>query len=383
MRSHIRRDTRTIAIDARMLGQPQCFGISRVIMEMVRHFPANPDVPVTLLAPERTPERFDLAVLPDAVDIVSCRTPITEPYRFADLARIVRDRHAGVLYSPYHALAPLWVPCPQVVSVHDCIFEADLRLTGGRFRQLAYATNTSRVLRQAVAVCVPSQATAATLPGYYRHVPPITVCRNGVNTEDFAPHSPAELDRIRRRLGLPSRYVLNVGSRRSHKNQSLLVRALAGMDPSICLVMVGRRDSRSFDEVDHLVVDLGLKDRVMILDGVSDHDLIAIYQLAGVFAFPSLAEGFGLPPLEAMAAGVPVVASSIPVVAEVCGDAAVLVSPHDARAWTHALTSVVESPELRSAMIDRGFKSAAAAGWRDGADALFTLLTRVAQGLQR
>lgn len=377
--SRAERTPRSIVIDARMLGRPQCFGIARVIIEMVSHFPRSTSNPVKMLVPTEIPPRFDLTQLPSATDVIPCEAPVGQPHRVAALARTLRVLNAGVLYSPYHALAPLWAPCPTVVSVHDCIFEADMRLANGRIRQLAYMANTARVLRQAVAVAVPSAATAETIPAFYGHVPAITVCRNGVNGAAFVPLSARQLDAASKRLSLPERFVLNVGSRRAHKNQAILVRALARMDPTISLVLIGRRDPRSDDQIDQLVAELRLQDRVLALDGISDADLAAVYQLASVFAFPSLAEGFGLPPLEAMAAGSPVVASSIPAVAEVCGDAALLISPHDPAAWSDALSMVVTTPSLRTNMVQRGFKAASAAGWQDGATELFTLLTRIAQ----
>lgn len=367
---------RGVVIDGRMLGQPQCFGIARVILEMVAHFPAS-DVPVRLLRPPVLPDWMSFDRLDPAVDVILTDVPVTAPYRVAGLTRLLRRLDAGVLYEPYHALAPLWAPCPMVVTVHDCIFEGDLRLTGGRARQWAYRLNTARVLRRAAAVTVPSTATAAAIGGYYRTVPDVTVCPNGVQSDAFRTDR-AAVDRAREELGLPERFVLNVGSRRPHKNQAVLVRALALMDPGVSLVLVGRPDPRAHDEVAAVVAELGLAGRVLELEAVPDHLLAATYRAAGAFAFPSVAEGFGLPVLEAMSAGTPVVASAIPVVAEVTGDAAVLVAPHDVRAWATALGAAVDDAALRATMIARGTAVAAAATWSRGADRLFALLAEVA-----
>jgi glycosyltransferase involved in cell wall biosynthesis len=369
----------SIVIDGRMLGQPQCFGIARVILEMVAHFPAAGGTPIRLLRPPVLPGWMSFDRLPPFVDIVTSNAPITSPHRISEVSSQLRSLNAGVVFEPYHALAPLWAPCPIVVTVHDCIFEADLRLTGGRAKQLAYVANTARALRRAAAVAVPSTATAAAIGGFYRKVPPVTVCPNGVDATAFDVDE-AATDRARAVLGLPDRFVLNVGSRRPHKNQAVLLRALALMDSSVSLVLVGRPDPRVEDEVGRLTDELGLRGRVREIETIPDDLLAGTYRASGAFAFPSVAEGFGLPLLEAMAAGTPVVASALPVIAEVTRDAAILVSPHDPATWATTLTGVLNDRELRRTMISRGTRVATSAGWTVGAERLHALLTRVATG---
>jgi glycosyltransferase involved in cell wall biosynthesis len=116
------------------------------------------------------------------------------------------------------------------------------------------------------------------------------------------------------------------------------------------------------------------------MPGLPDEWLPAVYRAASVFAFPSLAEGYGLPVLEAMAAGVPVVMSDIEVMAEVAGSAALMVPPRDVAGWASALTAVLSDAALAGRLTAAGHTTAAAASWEHGASALVSLLSAVAAG---
>jgi glycosyltransferase involved in cell wall biosynthesis len=369
----------SIVIDGRMIFQEQCHGIARVVIELIRHLPTERDTDVTLIVAEDKPAHFDIADLSRFVKVESTTSPIGRPYDTRDLHHLLRTMNPGVFFSPYHALAPLQVPCPLVVGVHDCIFESDHRLAGGWGRSAAYRLNTERVLRQATAVVVPSLATAQDLPVYYRKVPPVTVCANGVAPTPPAPTAD-QVTETRARLRLPERFILNVSARRPHKNQAVLIQALPSIPDDVHLVLVGNRDPRVIDPLEQVAADAGVSNRVLFLDSVTDTDLHVLYAGAAVFAFPSKAEGFGLPPLEAMAAGVPVVASAIPVLAEVCRGAALLVSPFSPDDWAAALTSVLASTALRAELIARGRDVAGRSSWTESAESLYGLLNRIARG---
>ena len=114
--------------------------------------------------------------------------------------------------------------------------------------------------------------------------------------------------------------------------------------------------------------DLGLTGRVRLLSGVEDEELVKLYSLATVFAFPSLYEGFGLPPLEAMACGAPVVASNAASLPEVCGQAALLLPPSDVAAWTQTLRRVLTDHDLRRDLQARGPAQASQFSWSRAAE---------------
>jgi glycosyltransferase involved in cell wall biosynthesis len=363
----------TIAIDGRMIYQPQCHGIARVIIEQIRHLPPNRDVDVVLILPEGATTKFDIADLEQYVDIRTTTDSISHLYQLRDLWRVLRAVHAGVFYSPYHVLAPLKLPCPSVVGVLDCIFESDRRYSS-RAWSLAYRANTMRALHQAVAVVTPSAATRAALPGFYGNVPPTTVCPAGVATRSWQGMTATEVDAVKHKFGLTGRFVLHVGARRPHKNQRVLVEAMGALPSDVQLVLVGQRDHRVHDDIDELVARLQLNDRVIALESVTDNELKALYIGASVFAFPSVAEGFGLPPLEAMAADLPVVASAIPPIAEVCRDGALLISPHRPSDWAAALHTVMSDPSIAASLREKGSRAVDAMTWTAGAETLYDLL---------
>jgi glycosyltransferase involved in cell wall biosynthesis len=348
-----------------------------VTIELIRNLPRDRSREVVLILAAGQSERFDISDLSEHVSIRYCSSAISRPWEVRDLRRVLREVNAGVFFAPYHALAPLQVPCPLVIGLHDCIFESDRRLAGNLPRAVAYRANTLRTLRQASAVIVPSQTTAALLPANYSHVPPATVCPNGVDTAFWLATS-TQKAAARAQFGLPENYILHVGARRLHKNQSVLIEALAMMNGDTVLVLLGHHDPRIADPLDDLASRLGVTDRIICLDDVSDALLSGLYAGASVLAFPSTMEGFGLPPLEAMASGVPVVASAIPVVAEVCADAAVLVSPFSPHQWAEALHEVLGSEDLRSRLIQNGHKVASAASWQQGSQQMYELLDRIA-----
>jgi glycosyltransferase involved in cell wall biosynthesis len=299
----------------------------------------------------------------------------------------LRRASGDVLFLPYHLAVPWAARIPAVTVIHDCILEADPAYAPSRRIGGLYRLATRIALRRAAAVVTVSEATRRDVERHYgTSIPPDHVILNGVNGRFMARRSDERLADARDVLGLPPRYVLHVGVHRPHKNVATLVRALAAVRrriPDAGLVLVGGTDERFPDPVPGLVGELELSDAVRLLPSVPEDLLPAVYQAASVFAYPSFIEGFGLPILEAFAAGLPVAASTTPAVAEAAAGAAVLVAPDDADALASALVRLLTDGALVAELRRRGEAVLRRRRWEDSARRLLQVLDKTATPARR
>lgn len=171
----------------------------------------------------------------------------------------------------------------------------------------------------------------------------------------------------------PGRYVFAIGSAARHKNLAVLARALAQIEgPKPLLVTAGHKDPRLFGQVADVAGE-GVRE----LGAVSDGDLKALYQNALCLVFPSTYEGFGLPPLEAMAAGCPVIVSQAASLPEVCGEAALYCDPHSPADIAARIARLRDDPDLRTELIALGAERVRQFGWRRNAERLMQVLEEV------
>ena len=372
---------RSILIDARVNGIPGGHGIARSVLGLASQL-GEPDDGTALRVLVNTSRKqlFPLDCLPAHADVIDTDITPGAAHRCHELAAALRALHTAVLYVPYMSFTPLLRPCPFVVTLHDTTLEKDAGYAGGWLRQQASVAGTRLVLRHAAAVTAPSSASLTEIKARYPQAPHSTLVRNGIHAGVFADVPAAAVARARERYRLPAEFVLAVGAHRPHKNHQVLIRALGYLPERVHLVLVGYFDGNFRDPLPALIARLGLRHRVRLVPEVDDELLPAVYRAASAFAFPSLSEGFGLPALEALAAGLPSAVSDIPVLAEVTEGAAVLVSPHDARAWGDALTALLHDSALRTRLATAGGIVARAATWRRGAAVLGSLLSDVAHG---
>ncbi|GIU85324.1 MAG: glycosyl transferase [Acidimicrobiales bacterium] len=181
-----------------------------------------------------------------------------------------------------------------------------------------------------------------------------------------------------RRLAGADRYILSVGTIEPRKNFPTLVRAfdlLANRLPDVGLVIAGP-PGWDGGELERTVASADAGDRIRLLGWVTDRQRAALFRGASVFAFPSLYEGFGLPPLEAMTAGVPVVASDAGSLPEVLGDAAILVPPKDVGLLAESLLGVLSDDELAATLVAKGSQRVASYTWERCVDGLVQLFER-------
>lgn len=280
-----------------------------------------------------------------------------------------------------HAPTPLAPPSPRrgrslIVTVHDLVpFTHPETLTrrGAAWHQGAI----QRAAARANAIVVPTVAVAEDLHRYAPGPATVAVVGHGVPDALLADVAPAQLHATAVGLGLPDTYVLAVGTVEPRKGLDVLVEAMAlPYAPDLPLVVVG---PRGWGEVDlaALAKRHGLADgRLHLLGRISDADLNVVLRRAAVLAAPSRAEGFGLPVLEAMAVGVPVVHSDVPALVEVAGGAGVGVRAGDAKALAAGLRAVLDDPASTARRVVDGRSRAEAFTWSHAATELWRLHTR-------
>ena len=191
----------------------------------------------------------------------------------------------------------------------------------------------------------------------------IRVAPGGVNRDVFRPRSKAEQGRVRRMYALPETYLLFVGSQQPRKNLGVLVQAwryVHARHPRLHLVIAGA-GGKQFPKIESGTA--GDDPGIHWLGRVEDTDLPALYSGAHLFVWPSLYEGFGLPPLEAMACGVPVITSNTTCLPEVVGDAARLVSPRSVDQLAAAISDLTDDTRLREEYVRKGFNRVEAFTW--------------------
>ncbi len=277
----------------------------------------------------------------------------------------LRRRRIDVLHSPHHT-APLVVAgCRRVITFHDLTFFL-LADRYPRSRLLYFRTMSRATARVADALICPSQAVREDIVRIL-HVPPEKVRAIAeAAAPEFQPiKDKAALERLRTRLTLPERFILSVGSLEPGKNRAALIKAFAGLRKRGLeqkLVVAGQR-AWKYEADLALAGDLGIEGDVLFTGYVPPEEMPALYNAAELFVFPSLYEGFGLPVIEAMACGVPVVASNLSAIPEVAGEAALLVDPRDVEQLCDAMERLLRDKRLQAALRRRGLKRAQGFSW--------------------
>lgn len=243
---------------------------------------------------------------------------------------------------------------PSVVTVHDVIwrrFPADYSWIDRRIYDFKYG----RAMRAATRIIAISERTKTDIINDFKISPEkIDVIYQGIDTAFYEPVDPAAKEAVRKKYDLPESYIVMVGTVQGRKNQLLAIKALRALPKEVKLVIVGHRSGRYGAEADRYIAANGLSERVMWLEGVPFADLPALYALARCAAYPSRYEGFGLPIVEALAAGVPVIAATGSCLEEAGGGGAVYVNPDDVDAFAEAARTIISDSYRRNKMVELG-----------------------------
>lgn len=273
-------------------------------------------------------------------------------------------RHSVDLFFT-QSLVPSTKRAPRVMTVHDVLWH-DFPEHFTLSERLHFHLIDRAILKADLIITDSEHSRERICATSGRKESDVVVIPLGVDSR-FAPlHDEATKADLRQRHNLPKEFVLYVGRLNRRKNLPTLFKAMAKLSQPWPLVCIGARDWKQ-DDLAQSLRESGMEDRVQFLGRVDDADLPGFYSLATVFAYIPFAEGFGIPPLEAMACGTPVIASNATSVPEVIGDAGVLVSPGSVDEVADALEALMTSPNRRNELIAAGTVRAAAFTWRSTA----------------
>jgi len=298
------------------------------------------------------------------------------------LSAELRKHPVDVLHVQF--TAPPFCPCPVVVSIHDLSFE-HLPETFKRRSRTQLRLTVRHSARRATRILSLSEHTRRDIIETYRIDAEKVSAIPLAAAEHFGPvNDNRELQRVRHNYGIAGDYILCVGSIQPRKNLARLIRAYAllrgnsSADKLPKLVLVGKC-AWLYDETLRTLEKAGVKDTVVVTGYVPESDLPALYSGALCFVYPSYFEGFGLPPLEAMKCGAPVIVGDRTSLPEVVGDAALSVDPFDIEAIAAAITRLVNNSTLRHELSVRGQERARMFSWQHTARETLKVYTEVAK----
>jgi glycosyltransferase involved in cell wall biosynthesis len=367
----------TVCIDCRYIRERPS-GIATIVQALSDHLPAlAPDLEFFLLKHPKAPPRLSAA--PNVRETV-VRAEANGPATLLWLPRVVSLRGVDLFHATFNIL-PAGLAMPTVVTLCDVMWmkHPDWARSPGAWgivETLFYRNGIRRALGRATRIVAISEATRAEIGSLDRAAFERTrVAHEGVDPAVYRPLAGEEgrafcEETRRRRLPGARRYVLAVGQFAPYKNHPMVVRAFARAfrdEPDVHLALV-QRLGRGRQVLEPLARELGVAERVHFLHDLPVAEVVALFHGALCLCHPSLYEGFGNCPAEAMACGCPVVTSNRSAMPEVSGVAALLVDPESVEEVAAALRRVASDPELAASMRARGLARAAELTWRSHAE---------------
>jgi len=358
-----------IAIDIRRMTE---FGVGTYIRNIVRTLGRLDRENKYLLIGPATKVQ-EIGALPPNFHTVAMSAPERSVQGYREFRTALRRLNCDLVHIPNLFSIPRALPCRYVMTVHDLLEHMSrAREQNGFWRSLHFQL-TKRVLRGAARIFAVSNFTRNEIEKLFE-IPAerIEVVYNAIDERFLRGHATtADRDLIARRYQVTYPFLLYAGRISSHKNVVRMIEAFSALKtelerdqayPDLKLIIIGD-DLSGNPDLRRTVVRSGVQNDVRFLGFVPIEVLRIFYDEAKVFVFPSLYEGFGLPPLEAMAHGTPVVTSNVSSLPEVVGNAAVLVNPENVFEIMRALHRVLTDQALRERMKERGYLQAAKFSW--------------------
>ncbi|HUD09128.1 MAG TPA: glycosyltransferase family 1 protein [Candidatus Saccharimonadales bacterium] len=363
-----------IGIDIRLIGKKRT-GDEVVFFNLVKNLTEIDRSNQYFLFTDRNPEKnrelkaeIDKLKLADNFKIIFIDSPNRFWWNLWALPHFLNKNPVDVFHTQY--IAPFWLPkkVKLVLTIHDISFNFFPQFIK-KSDLFFLKTLIPRSLKMASKIIAVSEFTKKEIEKYY-HIPAekIAAIHNGVDFESFNQTiSTEKLEEVKRKYNLPENFILYVGTFQPRKNIPVVIEALKDLD--IKLVLAGNRKAHNFDKrIDETIGKNNLGDRVIFPGWIDEEDKPALYKLARCFVFPSLYEGFGIPIIEAMAAGTPVVSSDIPCLTEVGGEGALFADPKKPQEFAKKIREILSDKNLRDSLIKKGVEIAKSYTWQKNAE---------------
>jgi len=301
-------------------------------------------------------------------------------FNYPKIDERVMPEKIDIFFTPFFHILPISSSCKKVTTIHDLSFEyypEFFKLKNKIFHKLAprkeantpeYIITDSESSRNDLISLykVPKDKTTVIYPACGKEFKPIT--------------SKKKLAKVRDRYDLPEKFILQLGNIEPRKNHLATIHAFEKLkkeyNKDVRLVIAGKKAWR-FRQVEKALFQPDSKDDIILTGYIDEKDKPALLSLAEVFVYPSFYEGFGIPVLEALACGTPVVASNNSSLSEVIGNAGFMVDAYKISELTLAIKELLEDKDLRKTLIERGFKQASKFSWKEGARQLLKVFEEI------
>lgn len=336
-------------------------GIARYVVGLLTHLNFSDfDWQTIVLVSKRSP-LFEQQ-WPENVKLVTCSSKWIGLSEQIELPSLLRCHHVDVFHSPSF-VAPFFASCQMVITIHDLNHVA-LPHFYTPFHDLYYRAVVRRIAEQAAKIITVSDYSRKELIRNWRLDPDrVVVTYNGID-EVYQPEIDPEYQvYVRELYGLPAEYIFSLSANKLHKNMHQLVRAYCFSSIEIPLVLTCSFNQQLID----IAESYGKKHRIYFAEFIEDHHLPALYSSAKLFVYPSLFEGFGLPPLEALACGVLSVVANSTSLPEVMGEYAIYVDPNDFQDISRGLERGLSDEEMQKRAASQGPKYVQGFRWQNTA----------------
>lgn len=349
--------------------------VTNLVMALSQEMAADETLQV-IIPPDTTQLRMDgqpwratLATRERVHTLESAATPfsIAQQWRVPRLIQQTRQqipkvqREAALYHTPYY-LMPYITGLPNIVTLHDLIALLLPDAVSARARWL-FRITAFAALRASTHIIIGTESARQELLAHFPIAPERVTTVPHAAAPRFQPQSASTIQKVRKKYQLPAEFLFYCGINKPHKNLVRLIDAYATLDPTAPPLILGGAWDDRYQEPKTQVALHRLEDRVRFLGPINDDDLPALYAASTIFLFPSLYEGFGLPVIEAMACGVPVLCSDATGLRDVAGDAALLFDPQETTSIAQALQTAIGNQPLLADLRTRSLAQAKRFSW--------------------